>query len=168
MAGFLPGRTAPGEPELDGAEHKSWQNYLATVLRMSTLLNRELLDAHQLSLTDVQLLDLLANSPGGTVQLAELADAVALLPSRLTRHIRRLQERGLLARMMDPQDRRRVVAVITEAGKTLVEQALITYANAVRTHFLGPLTYPQIAAVATTCRHISDGLEPTGRPRRPQ
>ncbi|WP_235653835.1 MarR family winged helix-turn-helix transcriptional regulator [Mycolicibacter icosiumassiliensis] len=130
---------------------------------MSTLLNRELLDAHQLSLTDVQLLDLLANSPGGTVQLAELADAVALLPSRLTRHIRRLQERGLLARMMDPQDRRRVVAVITEAGKTLVEQALITYANTVRTHFLGPLTHPQIAAVATTCRHIGDGLK-TARP----
>lgn len=42
MAGFLPGRTARGVTELDLAEHKSWQHYLETVLRMTTLLNREL------------------------------------------------------------------------------------------------------------------------------
>ncbi len=42
MAGFLTGRNACKVTELDLAEHKSWQHYLATVLRMTTLLNREL------------------------------------------------------------------------------------------------------------------------------
>ncbi len=168
MAGFLPGRIAGGVPDLDGAEHKSWQNYLATVLRMAALLNRELLDAHRLSLADVQLLDLLANSQGGSVPLAELAEALAAPPSRLTRHIRRLEERDLVTRTVDPHDRRRVVAAITGPGKTLVEEALLAYANAVRIHFLGQLTRPQITTMATTCRHISDGLKHSGRPRRPQ
>lgn len=162
MAGFLPRRA--GVPELDLAEHKSWQHYLATVLHMTTLLNRELLDAHQVSLADLQLLDLLDTSPAGAAPMGELAEALASLPSRLTRQIKRLEQRGLVQRRLDPQDRRRVMATLTAAGKTLVEQALITYTNTVRTHFLGPLTRPQIAAMATTCRQIGDGLKGPGRP----
>lgn len=162
MAGFLPCRT--GVPKLDLAEHKSWQHYLATVLHMTTLLNRELLDAHQLSLADLQLLDLLDTSPAGSVQMGELAEALVSPPSRLTRQIKKLEERGLVQRTLDPHDRRRVMATITATGKTLLEQALITYTNAVRTHFLGPLTRPQIAAMATTCRQIGDGLKGPGRP----
>ncbi|WP_067974347.1 MarR family winged helix-turn-helix transcriptional regulator [Mycolicibacter icosiumassiliensis] len=162
MACFLPGRT--GVPKLDLAEHKSWQHYLATVLHMTTLLNRELLDAHQLSLADLQLLDLLDTSPAGSVQMGELPEALDSLPSRLTRQIKKLEERGLVQRTLDPHDRRRVMATITATGKTLLEQTLITYTNAVRTHFLGPLTRPQIAAMATTCRQIGDGLKGPGRP----
>ena len=55
------------------------------------------------------------------------------------------------------------LATITEAGRTVVEQALSTYANEVRTNFLGPLTRPQIVAMASTCRQITDGLK---RPKR--
>lgn len=166
MAGFIPGRTARGAAELDLAEHKSWQHYLATVLRMTTVLNRQLLDAHQLSLADVQLLDLLDSSPGGSVQMGNLADALRLLPSRLTRQIKRLEDRGLVRRETSPHDRRCVVATITDMGRTLVEQALITYANEVRTHFLGQLTRPQVAAMATTCRQIGEVLRPSGRSSR--
>ena len=57
MAGFIPGRSARGASELDLAEQKSWQHYLASVLSMNTVLNRQLLDAHRLSLADVQLLE---------------------------------------------------------------------------------------------------------------
>lgn len=82
MAGFVPGRSVRGASELDLAEHKSWHNYLATVLRMSTLLNRELTDSHELSLADVRLLDLLEHAPARSVQMGDLADALAALPSR--------------------------------------------------------------------------------------
>lgn len=168
MSGFLPGRTGRGATELDSAEYKSWQHYLATAMRMTTLLNRELLDAHQLSLADLQLLDLLDTSPAGSVQMGELAEALVLPASRLTRQIKKLEERGLVQRTLDPQDRRRVMATLTATGKTLLEQSLITYSNVVRTHFLEPLTRPQISAMDTTCRQISDGLKRSERPRRPQ
>lgn len=164
MAGLIPGRIGRGAPELDLAEHKSWQNYLATVLRMTTELNRQLTDAHQLSLADVHLLDLLDTSPAGSIAMGELAEAMASPPSRLTRQIRRLEVRGLVLRTVNPHDRRRVVATITDKGRTLVEEAMITYANEVRTHFLGPLTRPQIAAIAASCRQIGDALK---RPERP-
>lgn len=163
MAGFIPGRTGRDTPGLDLAEHKSWQNYVATVLRMTTVLNRQLLDAHQLSLADVQLLEVLDNSAAGSVQMGDLSAALALLPSRLTRQIKRLEDRGLVLRAVSPHDRRCVVATITAMGRTLVGQAMITYANGVRTHFLGPLTRPQVAAMATACRQIGDALKRSGR-----
>lgn len=162
MAGFIPGRAGRGASELDLAEHKSWQNYLATVLRMSTLLNRELTDSHQLSLADVRLLDLLEHAPTGSVQMGNLAGTLASLPSRLTRQIKRLEDRGLVLREVSPHDRRCVMATITDMGRTLVERAMITYSNVVRTHFLGPLTSPQIAATAGTCRQIGESLKPSG------
>lgn len=158
MARSIPGRIAGGALELDLAELKSWQNYLATTLRMSAALNRDLTDTHELSLADVQLLALLNGGPARGVQMGDLADALPSPPSRLTRQIRRLEGQGLVLRAVSPHDRRRVLASITETGRTLVGQALITYENAVRTHFLGPLTRPQVTAMAASCRQISDGL----------
>jgi len=143
---------------LDRAEHKSWQNYLATVLRMTVLLNRQLTDTHRLSLADVQLLDLLDHARDGGMQMGDLADASATPSSWLTRHIKRLEDRGLVGREVSPHDRRCVLVTLTGLGRTVVEQAMITYANSVRTHFLGPLTRPQIAAMATTCRQIREAM----------
>jgi DNA-binding MarR family transcriptional regulator len=159
VAGLPPSRPIGGANELDIAEQKSWQNYLTAALRMGTVLNRELTDAHQLSLADVQLLSLLGNSPAGSIQMGDLALTLSSPPSRLTRQVRRLEDQGFVERAVNPQDRRRVVATITDAGQTLLEQAMITYANEVRTHFLGPLTGPQIAATAASCRQIGDGLK---------
>lgn len=163
MDGFISGSINGAAMELSLAEQKSWQNYLAAVLHMNTTLNRELSTTHQLSLADVQLLDLLANTPDGSIQMGELAIALMALPSRLTRQVRRLEGEGLVARTTSPHDRRRVLATITEAGRALMEQAMITYSNEVRTHFLGPLTRPQITAMATTCGQIGDALK---RPTR--
>ncbi|OBY30932.1 MarR family winged helix-turn-helix transcriptional regulator [Mycolicibacter kumamotonensis] len=163
MDGFISGRNGGAAPELSLAEQKSWQNYLATVLHMTTLLNRQLSNAHQLSLADVQLLDLLGNAPSGSIQMGELAGALPSLPSRLTRQVRRLEGKGLVKRTTSPRDRRRVLAAITETGRTLMEEAMITYANEVRTNFLGPLTRSQITAMAATCGQIGDALK---RPKR--
>lgn len=163
MAGFIPGRNGRDAPELDLAEHKSWQNYLATTLRMNTVLNRQLLDSHQLSLADVQLLDLLDRAVSGGIQMGALAHALTSLPSRLTRQIRRLELQELVLRTANPHDRRCVVVTITAMGRVLLEQAMMTYSNAVRTQFLGQLTRPQIAAMATACGQIGDALKRTGR-----
>ncbi|UVO11107.1 MarR family transcriptional regulator [Mycobacterium sp. SVM_VP21] len=163
MYRFSPGQINGGGPELDLAQQKSWHNYLTTVLRMSTLLNRKLTDAHGISLDDVRLLSLLDSAPEGSVQMGELVEALPSLPSRLTRQVRRLEEENLVQRTTSPHDRRRVIATITEAGRILVGEAMTTYANEVQTHFLGPLTRPQIAAMGTTCRQIGDALKSAQR-----
>jgi hypothetical protein len=73
MAALIAGRTASEMPGLDIAEQKSWQNFLDSTLRLYAMLNRRLTDAHQLSLFDVRVLDILDNAPDGCARMGDLA-----------------------------------------------------------------------------------------------
>jgi DNA-binding MarR family transcriptional regulator len=61
-------------------------------------------------------------------------------------------------REASPDDRRGVVAVITDEGRALRRQAMLTYARGVRTYFLGQLSRSKIAAMGENCRRISTAL----------
>ena len=69
--------------------------------------------------------------------MGDLAEALASLPSRLTRQVRRLEGQGLVRREASQADRRGVNATITDDGRTAVRQAMVTYCRAVRAYFLG-------------------------------
>jgi DNA-binding MarR family transcriptional regulator len=163
MAGLIAGRTPGDMPGLDIAEQKSWQNFLDCGLRLYATLNRRLTDEHQLSLTDVRVLDLLGNTADGSARMGDLAEALASLPSRLTRQIGRLEAQGLVRRGASPDDRRGVVASITEDGRTVWRQAMLTYGQGVRTYYLGQLSRAQMVAMGENCRRISAVLKRSDR-----
>jgi DNA-binding MarR family transcriptional regulator len=163
MADLIAGRTASEMPGLDIAEQKSWQNFLDSTLRLYATLNRRLTDVHQLSLFDVRVLDMLDNAPAGRARMGDLAEALPSLPSRLTRQVRRLEVHGLVRREASRDDRRGVVASITEDGRTAARQAMVTYSQSVRTYFLGQLSRSQIAAMGENCRRISAALKLSDR-----
>jgi len=163
MAAPIAGRTAGEMPGLDIAEQKSWQHFLDSTLRLYSTLNRRLTDAHQLSLFDVRVLDILDYAPTGCARMGDLAEALPSLPSRLTRQIRRLEGQGLVRREASQDDRRGVVAAITDAGRAAARQAMVTYAQGVRTYFLGQLSRTQIAAMGESCRRISAAVKLSDR-----
>ncbi|MCV7283565.1 MarR family transcriptional regulator [Mycolicibacterium flavescens] len=159
MEGMIAGRTASDMPGLDIAEQRSWQNFLDSALRLYATLNRALVDAHHLTLNDVRLLDMLDKSPTGSARMGDLAEALMSLPSRVTRQIRRLELQGLVRRGASPDDGRGVLASITDDGRTAVREAMATYGEGVRAHFLGRLSRPQVAAMGENCRRISTALK---------
>jgi DNA-binding MarR family transcriptional regulator len=163
MEGMIAGRTASDMPGLDIAEERAWQHFLDSALRMYATLNRGLTDSHQLTLSDVRLLDILDRSETGSARMGDLAEALLSLPSRVTRQIRRLEAQGLVRRTASPDDGRGVLAAITDDGRTVVQQAMVTYCSGVRTHFLGQLSRPQMAAMGENCRRISSALKHTDR-----
>ena len=132
MEGMIAGRTAGDMPGLDIAEQRSWQNFLDSALRMYANLNRALVEAHQLTLNDVRLLDILDRSPTGSARMGDLAEGLMSLPSRVTRQIRRLEVAGLVRRGASPDDGRGVLATITDEGRLSVRQAMVTYGEGVR------------------------------------
>jgi len=73
------------------------------------------LDEAGFELYDYGILALLAEGVRETQ--ATFAEALALDPSRLVALLDSLEERGLIARQRDPQDRRRYVVSITAAGE---------------------------------------------------
>ena len=166
MEGLIAGRSASEVPMLDHAEMRSWQNFLEAALRMSAMLNRSLVESHNLTLVDVRLLDMLNKSPAGSARMGDLADGLMSLPSRVTRQIRRLEGHGLVCREASPDDGRGVVATITDQGRLAVNRAMTTYGLSVKTHFLGQLSRPQVAALGENCRRINAGLKLAAPPTR--
>ncbi|MGE2731874.1 MarR family winged helix-turn-helix transcriptional regulator [Mycolicibacterium vaccae] len=162
MVGTIAGRTASDTPGLDIAEQKAWQNFLDAALRLYATMNRSLTDEHHLTLNDVRLLDLLDKSVTGAARMGDLAESLMSLPSRVTRQIHRLEVQKLVVRGASPDDGRGVLATITPEGREALGAALETYGAAVRAHFLGPLSRPQVAAMGENCRRISAGLKSGG------
>ncbi len=93
--------------------------------------------------------------------MGDLAEGLMSLPSRVTRQIRRLETQGLVRRGASPDDGRGVLATITDDGRLQVRQAMVTYGDGVREHFLGKLSRSQIAATGENCRRISSALKGT-------
>lgn len=151
-------RTASDLPGLDLAERQAWQHYLAAVLRFDAALNRALNADHLLSVIDLRVLDILAKSSDGSARMGDLAELLGATRRQMTKRIDRLGERGLVRREPDPKDRRGVVALLNDDGRTIIAPATISYAEAVSTHLLGSLSTRQISTVAENCWRIGEGL----------
>lgn len=151
-------RTGSDLPGLDLAERQAWQHYLEAVLRFDAVLNRALNADHQLSVIDLRVLDILAKSSDGSARMGDVAGLLGATRRQMTNRMDRLGERGLVRRERDPQDKRGVVALLTDDGRTMIDQAIISYAKAVSTYLLGSLSTRQVNTVAENCWRIGEGL----------
>ncbi|MHB1518534.1 MAG: MarR family winged helix-turn-helix transcriptional regulator [Acidimicrobiales bacterium] len=94
----------------------------ATALRQ--LFHQRLDSELSLSTQSFGILIRLARSPGGELRMSELASQTLLTPSGLTRAVDRLHEQGLVNRRACPEDRRGAFAVLTSAGRDLMDRAV--------------------------------------------
>jgi MarR family transcriptional regulator for hemolysin len=85
--------------------------------------------AAELNLVQVRVLRRLARQPQS---LGQLGTELALAPPSVTRLVDRLEERGLIARRRDDEDRRKVVATLTEEGRQLVSAVPFLEGTAIR------------------------------------
>lgn len=163
MAPLVVDRHLPG---FDEVEHECWRQFTESATRIGDILQRTLMLEHNFSLSDVMLLDILAKSHNGSARMGDLAGALVLIPSRVTQQASRLEAQGLLTRSASKDDRRGVVATITQVGRARLRPALQTYARIVRAHYLNPMSRQQMTAVGESCRRISSGLTHRERPDR--
>jgi DNA-binding MarR family transcriptional regulator len=111
--GVVQDRLAPDqERELTQA----WRELLACHATVSCELERALHD-HGLGVSDFEVLDRLADTEDGSHRMQELADAVHLSQSALSRLVSRLERDGLVARTMCSDDRRCIYVALTEVGR---------------------------------------------------
>jgi DNA-binding MarR family transcriptional regulator len=95
--------------------------------------------AHDLSLADYDVLVQLGLAPDRMLRMSDLAEAVLLTRSGLTRLVDRLEARGLVERRKCPSDARGLLAVLTDEGLRAWEEARPTHLEGVRRLFLDKL-----------------------------
>jgi DNA-binding MarR family transcriptional regulator len=104
-----------------------WRAIAASHAAACTALERELGERHRLGVSDFEVLERLAESDQHRFRAQELADAVHLSQSALSRLISRLERDGLVERCMCDMDRRGIYVTLTEAGRQRHAEAVPTH-----------------------------------------
>ncbi|GAA4714692.1 MarR family winged helix-turn-helix transcriptional regulator [Nocardioides conyzicola] len=118
-SGARPGTDAGLTTEQEAA----WFAYMRVVLRLDYELNRQLQQDSDLSLADYDVLNALADSPDGRLQVSALGIRIGWELSRVSHHLRRMETRSLVRRERSVADRRATDAVLTPAGRDAIRAA---------------------------------------------
>ena len=125
--------------------------------KIETRVERALQSAHDLSVREYSLLDVLSrqhNGPGGHLQMKQVADAVGLSQSATTRLVTRLEDRGLLTRYLCDTDRRGIYTDVTDSGLALLSEARPTNDSALRSALDEAAEDPELAPLVRAVEEL--------------
>jgi DNA-binding MarR family transcriptional regulator len=128
-------------------EQRAWRAYRRMVLLVDGAVARELTRDCGLSMPDYQVLSALSEARDHRRRLTELAVRMQWSPSRLSHHVTRMEQRGLVERAECTEDLRAAYVVLTEVGWKAIRDAAPGHVASVREHLIDLLTADQVAAI---------------------
>ena len=128
-------RSRPAAEPLSEAGFAAWKGFLRGHSRLMRELDEELRERHGVALGDFDVLAQLGEAPGGSLRMCDLAAAVVLSPSGLSRRVDRLEREGLVGRRRATGDARSVEASLTASGRRLLGRLRTTHLAGVRQRF---------------------------------
>ncbi|ATQ29895.1 MULTISPECIES: MarR family winged helix-turn-helix transcriptional regulator [Rhodococcus] len=140
---------------LSDDEQRTWRAYLDSTRLLMNALDRQLTRDSGMSLTDYELLVALSEAPGRRLRMRALADAVVTTRSGVTRAISRLVDAGWVRRVECDEDKRGMLAELTDAGAAKLAQASPGHVEAVRSYvfdLLGPRDVTRFGDTYTAMR----------------
>jgi DNA-binding MarR family transcriptional regulator len=141
---------------LDDTERRAWLSLMALVVVGLPDLERTF-RAHGLVQVEYGLLAGLSEQPDG-LRLCDLAGVMNVSPSRLSHRMRKLVERGYVQVRGSDDDGRVSIAVITDAGRRLVEEVAPQHVADVRRLLFDRLDEAQTAALADALSVVAEHL----------
>ena len=91
--------------------------------RLERRLDHSLGAIRGISLAEYRLLRALGDAPGEQASRVDLAQAVGLTPSGVTRALRPMEKLGMVATVSSKRDARLAIAVLTDAGREVLDDA---------------------------------------------
>jgi DNA-binding MarR family transcriptional regulator len=131
-------------------EIRTWIRFVTTHSAITRELEARLMGAHGLTLSDYDVLVQLARAPERRLRNIDLAKAVVLTRSGVTRLVDGLEKDGLVARSSCPSDKRGSFVSLTSEGARRLREAAGTHLDGVRELFverLGPEGRAQMDAL---------------------
>ena|SRR2546423_8092241 len=118
------------------AEFRTWMRFIAAHGAITRELEAQLHGAHGLTLSDYDVLVQLSRAEARRMRNIELANAVALTRSGVTRLVDGLERDGLVTRISCPSDKRGTLIMLTDEGMRRLREAADTHLEGVRELFL--------------------------------
>ncbi|UGT69586.1 MarR family winged helix-turn-helix transcriptional regulator [Nocardia gipuzkoensis] len=136
---------------LNDDEQATWQAYVRLRQRLDGAISAGLAE-DGLSLADYELMVALSAAPNGCLRAKELAAEVCWEKSRLSKHLARMDARGLVERRPAEEDARGIIVQLTPDGRVALERAAPNHVDLVRRVFVEPMT----AGEARVLRALAD------------
>ena len=131
---------------LDDDQQKVWRAFLDGVSRIDGCLDAAL-RPFGLDLGEYEILVRLSEEPDRRMRMSDLAEAARQSRSRLTHTVARMEKKQLLTRVPCPDDRRGVIATLTDDGFALLETAAPAHVDSVRQVLVDVVDPADFAAV---------------------
>ncbi len=148
--------TSPERP-LDRREHHAWRTFVETVDDLTAAINADLAP-HGITLGDYQVFVFLSEVEGRRMRMVDLAAALHLSPSGLTRRLDGLTRHGYVDRVPSLQDRRVMLAVLTDSGFAKLTEAYPTHLASVRRLIFDHCSSADVVALGRVFTAIQAGL----------
>ncbi|MGM1060147.1 MarR family winged helix-turn-helix transcriptional regulator [Saccharothrix sp. Mg75] len=131
-----------------------WRSFLRAHARLTRVMEAELIAEQRLSLAAYDVLVQLAEAPQHRLRMTELADAVLLSRSGVTRLVDRLERANLVLRERADGDGRGVVAVLTPEGLDRLRVASGTHLTGVVRHFAEAFGGAELEEFGRSCDRL--------------
>ncbi len=143
---------------LDEPEQRAWRALMTMQDGLSEFLDRQLRAKFGLSNADYQVLAHLSEAPEGRLRSFELGHLLRWEKSRLSQHLGRMQNRGLVSRQRCLTDQRGAVIAITRQGRNLIKAAAPQHVADVRAVLIDHLSATELEMLATIGDKVRERL----------
>jgi DNA-binding MarR family transcriptional regulator len=150
---------------LSDDELAAWVRLVAVVELLPGVLDSQLRRDAELTNFEYYVLAMLSEAPHRTLRMTALAARTNATLPRLSHVVRRLEDRGLVARSPCPQDGRATNARLTATGWRKLQETAPGHVATVREHVIDALTPEQIAQLAQISEALLQKLDPEGNLR---
>ncbi len=149
-----------GRNRLTDDEQRTWRLFLLAHGRVLARLDADLVRDCDMTLAEYEVLIHLSEAPGHRRRMNELADLARLSPSGLTRRFDALVRRGWVTRERCDDDRRGVLAQLTDVGLERVRLAEPIHATGAREALLDVLDATQVEQLAAMMEQVAERNDP--------
>ena len=143
---------------------RAWRLYFESALALADVLDGELERDAGIPLRWYDALVQLEETPDG-LRMNKLAERILYSKSGFTRVVDRLEEAGLVQRVRPENDRRSILVVLTDEGRTAMDRARRHHRHAIEQHFSRHLSDTDIKTLTRALEKLSAHARPL-RPGR--
>jgi DNA-binding MarR family transcriptional regulator len=144
---------------LTDKELQTWITFLRSHAALTAKLAHVMHQEHGMPISWYDVLVHLYHAPEQRLRMQDLADAVILSSSGLTRLLDRMVETGLIDRIACAEDRRVIFAALTEEGVARLEDILPYHQARIKEYFAAHLTKSELDTIQEALQRVLNAAQ---------